>query len=118
MTSGPRTPSDIPSEVVELFGKFLGALTQQMVATMKSELIDESLAEVALARALHVTGSCPELYPTLFPFMLGKGFAEGSGAYQPLAVCELATQLEGPKRNGIPCDDAVAAAKTAVANVG
>ena len=106
--------TEIPKEFTSLFEKFFSALIQQDIATVQYEL-DEALAEIALARALHVNGSCPQLYRTLFPFLLGEAFVEGRGAHHPLALCEMATQLHETGSNGISCTVAVDAAKKAIA---
>ena len=105
---------NLPPEITRLFESFFNAMVNQSLATLQKELIDENLAEIALARALHIDGSCPPLYAATFSSALGRAFADGRGGHQPLAVCELAAQLDSTKSNGISCAAAADAATKAV----
>ncbi|OGQ82211.1 MAG: hypothetical protein A3F90_10245 [Deltaproteobacteria bacterium RIFCSPLOWO2_12_FULL_60_19] len=106
--------SDIPQQFADLFKRFFSALTQQQVSNLR-ELIDHSLAALALERALHADGSCPKLYPILFEFFLGKGFVDGRGAHQPLAVCEIAAKIQQERDKGPKCDELITFAQNAIA---
>jgi len=104
---------DAPPDILNLFRNFFSAVRQQFLSTLQYELIDERLAELALAEALHVNTSCPKLLHTLFASIVGQAFVDGRGAHQPLAVCELATKLRNTS-DPISCDEAVALAQKAV----
>jgi len=104
---------NLPPEITSLFESFFNAMVSQSLATLQKELIDENLAEVALARSLHVDGSCPTLYSIMFSSALGKAFVDGRGGHQPLAVCELASALDAATRSGISCAAAASAAARA-----
>ena len=115
VASGKISAPDVPKEIAAVLDQFFTALIAQGGAIVKQELVDRPLAEQALARALHVEGSCPQLYDTLSDFSLGGGFVTGRGAQQPLAVCELAAELRSNAGATISCADAIAAAQKSMA---
>lgn len=105
--------SDIPAAARALFSTFFNALVDKKISEISTKIIDEGLAQAALARALHVNGQCPELYSLLISSAIGREFGDGTGGRQPIAVCELATSISS-EVSGISCDDAVAAARNSL----
>ena len=105
----------IPPEYVELFNKYLNGLTRRQFADISLPLVAKERAAAALARALHVAGPCVRLFDALVPFQFGGGLHIGSGAHQPLALCELVTHLHETKADAVSCDEAVAVVTKVVA---
>lgn len=106
-------PSNIPQRFVDLFEGFFSGVVQQRLTNVR-ELIDERLAAVALERAVHADGACPQLYETLFPVLLGKMFLGGRGGTPPLKICEITAAVHQKWDKGAKCDELVAIATEAV----
>jgi hypothetical protein len=102
---------NVPDAVFRLFEDFFGKLTRQ---ENLSELIDVESVERAYSEALHVEGSCPQLYRNVAQFMVGRPFLDGRGAHQPESLCEAVASGAQPQRAGTNCDEAVAAARRGV----
>ena len=105
---------DVPLAVLQLFERFFSGLVEQSGEMLEGALIERTLAAGALARDLHVEGTCPELYVKLNKFALGNGFLDGGGAQTPLALCELAAAFRQKGDAPIPCRDAVDNAQKAI----
>jgi hypothetical protein len=105
------TPVSIPVDITNLFRDFINGLVNQG-GGLPSRFIDRGLANAALWRAVHGVGACP-LFDKIAYSMLGSGFLDGSGARQPLELCELAFQVAKSGKAGLSCDEAMAAVGSA-----
>jgi hypothetical protein len=81
----------LPPEFRDLLQDFVTGMLNEAKSEL-SRFVDEKLAMLTLSRALHIKGSCPEVYAKLMPDMLGSGFLKGWGARQPKEYCELAAK--------------------------
>lgn len=83
----------LPADLAAVVLAFLKALDAQVGVQALAAMVDARLADVALAYALGVRDNCADLYLASFEFSFGRAFADGSGAYHPLSVCELAATI-------------------------
>lgn len=105
----PPISPQLPSELRALLVTFGQALTAGDEKLLRS-LVDQELARLAMERALRINSSCARLYEEQFKWSLLEAFLAARGAHQPVALCELAMQIQSNEKGGLDCSAATAAA--------
>ncbi|VTU18341.1 hypothetical protein H4CHR_00166 [Variovorax sp. PBS-H4] len=86
------TPSLASTLVSAFFKRFLDKMVGRDDRGVR-EMMDLELAAVALAKSLHVAGSCEPLLAASFSAIVGEAFYDGRGGQTPLNLCEAAIAL-------------------------
>jgi hypothetical protein len=105
LTKLPPIAPQVPTQLRALLMKFGQAMIAGDTASLRS-MIDHDLAQIAVLRALRSNSSCARLYDEYFKWALSEPFRKAIGAQQPVALCELAMQLQTDRKDDLDCSKA------------